>query len=126
MDSSSTAKEYIKKAVDLRESGRVEEAMLAAKRAISGAQISRDLIKGTEIDLTFESVRGSDTYLSRLRLNGRSVTASRSGSTSAEEVTAGMIDMYHLTQDGKACAVIYVCPYHKKISGIALHGFTFA
>lgn len=35
MSSASTAKDYIKKAVDLREAGRVDEALLAAKRAIS-------------------------------------------------------------------------------------------
>lgn len=35
MSSTSAAKEYIKKAADLREKGRVDEALIAAKRAIS-------------------------------------------------------------------------------------------
>ena len=72
------------------------------------------------------SPTGSNIYLGRLRLNGRNVSASRFGSTSAKDVTAGMIDIYNLTQDGKGCGTIYVCHYHKRISGIPPQGFTLA
>ena len=43
-----------------------------------------------------KSVVGSNAYLESLRTkDGRRVTASRMGSTSAEDVTSGMIDIYH-------------------------------
>lgn len=74
-----------------------------------------------------KSVVGSNAYLESLRTkDGRRVTASRMGSTSAEDVTSGMIDIYQLSADGQAVATIYVCPYHKKNSGKAPAGFQLA
>src|SRR6218665_1244562 len=61
------------------------------------------------------SVAGSNAYLERVRTkDGGRVTANRMGSTSAEDVTSGMIDIYQLWADGQAAATIYVCPHHKR------------
>ena len=74
-----------------------------------------------------KSVVGSNAYLESLRTkDGRRVTASRMGSTSAADVTSGMIDIYQLSADGHAVATIYVCPYHKRNSGKAPAGFHLA
>lgn len=73
------------------------------------------------------SVVGSEAYLERLRTkDGRRVTANRLGSTSAEDVTSGMIDIYQLSADGQAVGTIYVCPYHKRNSAKAPDGFLLA
>jgi hypothetical protein len=48
------------------------------------------------------------------------------GSTSAEDVTSGMIDIYQLSADGQPVAKIYVCPYHKRNSAKAPEGFYLA
>ncbi len=46
-------------------------------------------------------VPGSNEYLARLRTKeGRSVESSRLGSTSAKDVTSGMIDMYNVSSGG--------------------------
>lgn len=71
-----------------------------------------------------QSVFGSNAYLESLRTkDGRRVTAHRIGSTSAEDVTSGMIDIYQLSADGQPEATIYVCPYHKRNSSKAPEGF---
>ncbi len=73
------------------------------------------------------SVPGSNAYLESLRTKGgRRVTATRMGSTSAEDVTSGMIDIYQLSADGLAVATIYICPYHKRNSSKAPDGFYLA
>src|SRR6218665_3348538 len=73
------------------------------------------------------SVAGSNGYLeSRRTKDGRRVTANRMGSTSAEDVTSGMIDIYQLSADGQPAATIYVCPYHKRNSAKAPDGFYLA
>ncbi|MCW5230831.1 hypothetical protein [Verminephrobacter eiseniae] len=73
------------------------------------------------------SVAGSNAYLESLRTkDGRRVTANRMGSTSAEDVTSGMIDIYQLSADGQPAATIYVCPYHKRNSAKAPDGFYLA
>jgi hypothetical protein len=69
-------------------------------------------------------VPGSNEYLARLRTkDGRSVENSRVGSTSAEDVTSGMIDMYNISSGGVSLGTVYICPYHKKNSGKAPEGF---
>ena len=69
-------------------------------------------------------VPGSVEYLSRLRTNdGRPVENSRIGSTSAEDVTSGMIDIYAISSGGSSLGTIYLCPYHKKNSAKAPDGF---
>jgi hypothetical protein len=69
------------------------------------------------------NVRGSDDYLSRLRtMRGTRLEAQRVGSTSAEEITSGMIDMYVVSADGQEVR-LYLCPYHKRTSGKAPDGF---
>ena len=73
------------------------------------------------------SVVGSNAYLESLRTkDGRRVSANRMGSTSAEDVTSGMIDIYQLSADGQPVATIYVCPYHKRNSAKAPDGFYLA
>ena len=73
------------------------------------------------------SVSGSNSYLERLRTqNGSRVTANRVGSTSAEDVTSGMIDMYQVSTGETALGTIYVCPYHKRNSEKAPEGFYLA
>ena len=74
-----------------------------------------------------KSVVGSNGCLESLRTkDGRRVTASRIGSTGAEDVTSGMIDIYQLSADGQPAATIYVCPYHKRNSAKAPDGFYLA
>lgn len=69
-------------------------------------------------------VPGSNEYLSRLRTkDGRSIESSRRGSTSAPEVTSGMIDMYSISSEGSSLGTVYLCPYHKKNSEKAPEGF---
>ena len=71
------------------------------------------------------SVRGSNYYLSRLRYRGRPVDANRFGSMSSD-VTPGSIDAYRLCVEGTHVGTVYICPYHKRISGLAPQGFTLA
>lgn len=69
-------------------------------------------------------IPGSNEYLSRLRTkDGRSIENSRIGSTSAEDVTSGAIDMYSITSEGVSLGTVYLCPYHKRNSGKAPEGF---
>lgn len=69
-------------------------------------------------------VPGSNEYLARLRTkDGLSVENSRIGSTSAKDVTSGMIDMYNISSGGVSLGTVYICPYHKKNSGKAPEGF---
>jgi hypothetical protein len=68
-------------------------------------------------------VKGSDVYLSRLRLNGKAVEHKRLGSTKSE-ITEGNVDIYVISQNGSEVAKIYICPYHRKDSKIAPKGFT--
>ncbi len=69
-------------------------------------------------------IPGSNEYLSRLRTkDGRSIENSRIGSTSAEDVTSGAIDMYSITSEGGSLGTVYLCPYHKRNSGKAPEGF---
>lgn len=70
---------------------------------------------------------GSNDYLSRLRTNdGRAIGHSRIGSTSAPEVTSGMIDMYSISSQGVKLGTLYLCPYHRRTSGQAPEGFFLA
>ena len=69
-------------------------------------------------------IPGSNEYLSRLRTkDGRSVESSRIGSTSAEDVTSGAIDMYSISSGGVSLGTVYLCPYHKRNSEKAPEGF---
>lgn len=69
-------------------------------------------------------IPGSNEYLSRLRTqDGRSIESSRIGSTTAEDVTSGAIDMYNINSGGVDLGTIYLCPYHKKNSAKAPEGF---
>ncbi|MBU1357653.1 MAG: hypothetical protein KKC79_05750 [Gammaproteobacteria bacterium] len=69
-------------------------------------------------------IPGSNEYLSRLRTkDGRSIESSRIGSTSAEDVTSGAIDMYCITSGDVSFGTVYLCPYHKRNSGKAPEGF---
>ena len=73
------------------------------------------------------SVIGSSGYLSRLRLGGAPVTATRIGSTRAKEITDGMIDMYRIDQNGQSTGItLFLCPYHRRNSGEAPQGFLLA
>lgn len=71
------------------------------------------------------SVRGSNYYLSRLRHRGRPVEANRLGSMSSD-VTPGSVDAYRLSVGGADVGTVYICPYHKRISGLAPQGFALA
>ena len=72
-------------------------------------------------------IPGSNEYLSRLRTkDGRCIENSRIGSTSAEDVTSGAIDMYSITSEGVSLGTVYLCPYHKRNSGKAPEGFRLA
>lgn len=67
---------------------------------------------------------GSNYYISRLRTtDGSPIESSRMGSTSAKDVTSGMIDMYKICSRGVNLATIYICPYHKKNSERAPEGY---
>lgn len=69
-------------------------------------------------------VPGSNEYLSRLRTkDSRSIESSRIGSTSAEDVTSGMIDMYSISSGGVNLGTVYLCPYNKRNSGKVPEGF---
>ena len=69
-------------------------------------------------------VPGSMEYLARLRTqDGRPIESSRRGSTSAEDVTSGMIDIYNINSGGVNLGTIYLCPYHRKNSSKAPDGF---
>ena len=72
-------------------------------------------------------VPGSNEYLARLRTKeGRSVESSRLGSTSAKDVTSGMIDMYNVSSGGVSLGTVYLCSYHKRNSEKAPEGFRLA
>lgn len=72
-------------------------------------------------------VPGSNEYIARLRTkDGRSVESSRLGSTSAKDVTSGMIDMYNVSSGGVSLGTVYLCPYHKRNSEKAPEGFRLA
>lgn len=74
--------------------------------------------------LPTRGIPGSNEYLSRLRTSdGRPTESSRIGSTTAEEVTGGAIDMYSISCAGTGLGTVYLCPYHKKNSGKAPEGF---
>lgn len=69
-------------------------------------------------------IPGSNEYLSRLRTkDGRSIESSRIGSTTAEDVTSGAIDMYAISRGGLSLGTVYLCPYHKRNSGKAPEGY---
>lgn len=69
-------------------------------------------------------IPGSNEYLSRLRTkDGRSIESARIGSTTAEDVTSGAIDMYSISCGGVSLGTVYLCPYHKRNSGKAPEGF---
>jgi hypothetical protein len=69
-------------------------------------------------------IPGSNEYLSRLRTkDGHPIESSRIGSTSANDVTSGAIDMYSVTIGGVSLGKVYLCPYHKRNSGKAPEGF---
>lgn len=70
-------------------------------------------------------VKGSETYLSRLRYEGKPVEYQRRGSTRSD-ITAGSIDIYDLSQNGEPLCTIYICPYHRKDSKIPPSGYSFA
>ena len=70
------------------------------------------------------SVAGSSAYLENLRTgDGRPIRGRRTGSTSAKDVTNGMIDIYQITTDDQMVATIYLCPYHRRNSAKAPDGF---
>ena len=69
------------------------------------------------------SIRGSELYISALRIGGRTVEANRSGSTSTD-ATPGSVDIYHLSSGGRDVGKVYICPYHKKNSRRAPKGFS--
>ena len=72
-------------------------------------------------------IPGSNEYLARLRTkDGHSIKSARTGSTGADDVTSGMIDMYNISSGGVSLGTIYLCPYHKKNSGKAPEGFQLA
>lgn len=71
------------------------------------------------------SVKGSNTYLSRLRFKGQEVKNVRRGST-LSPVTTGNVDIYELTANGKEVGAVYICPYHRKNSKAVPNGFTLA
>lgn len=72
-------------------------------------------------------VPGSNEYLSRLRTSdGEKIDSSRIGSTRAEDVTSGAIDMYSISRGGVSLGTIYLCPYHKRNSNKAPEGFRLA
>jgi hypothetical protein len=72
-------------------------------------------------------VPGSNEYLSRLRTSdGEKIDSSRIGSTRAEDVTSGAIDMYSISRGGVSLGTIYLCPYHKRNSSKAPEGFRLA
>lgn len=72
-------------------------------------------------------IPGSDLYLTRLRTHdGRSIESSRIGSTTAEDVTSGAIDMYSISSMGVSLGTVYLCPYHKRNSARAPEGFRLA
>jgi hypothetical protein len=69
-------------------------------------------------------IPGSREYLARLRtLDGRKVESTRTGSTRAEDVTSGIIDMYKLQVGTEDLGTVFLCPYHRKTSGKAPSGF---
>ncbi|MDR0234468.1 MAG: hypothetical protein LBI31_06700 [Zoogloeaceae bacterium] len=69
-------------------------------------------------------IPGSYEYLARLRTDdGHPVESSRMGSTSAKDVTSGMIDIYRVSRGGENLATVFLCPYHKRNSGKAPDGF---
>jgi hypothetical protein len=68
-------------------------------------------------------VAGSKYYLSRLRRDSRPVDNKRVGSTSSP-VTAGSVDVYQLSQEGREICTIHICPYHRKDSKLAPSGFS--
>ena len=69
-------------------------------------------------------IPGSNEYLSRLRTkDGHSIESSRIGSTRAEDVTSGAIDMYSISSGGVSLGTVYLCPYHKRNSEKAPEGF---
>ncbi len=69
-------------------------------------------------------IPGSYKYLSRLRTSGgHTIESSRTGSTSAEDVTSGMIDMYSISSGGVGLGTVYICPYHTRNSEKAPDGF---
>lgn len=72
------------------------------------------------------SILGSMVYLRRLRtLDGIKVRFERIGSMRARNI-ARMIDGYKITVNEKEIAIIYICPYNKKISAKAPKGFVIA
>ncbi len=71
-----------------------------------------------------QGVPESNKYISRLKTkDGRSVQCTRVGSTSAKDVTSGMIDMYSISCAGTDVGKLYLCPYHKRNSAKAPEGF---
>ena len=70
------------------------------------------------------STAASVKYLKQLRLNnGEPITYRRFGSTSATEVTEGMIDIYNIYSNGETITTFYLCPYHNKDSERIPDGF---
>lgn len=73
------------------------------------------------------SIPGSNEYLSRLRTkDGQAIESSRIGSTRAQDVTNGAIDMYRISSGGKDLGTVFLCPYHRKNSEKAPEGFCLA
>lgn len=69
-------------------------------------------------------IPGSNEYLARLRTkDGRSIESSRVGSTTAEDVTSGAIDIYSISSGGVNLGTVHLCPYHKRNSVKAPEGF---
>ena len=70
---------------------------------------------------------GSTAYLGRLRApDDTKVTYTRIGSMNhnLEPGPTDAYDVFH--RDGRKLATIYICPYHKRISGKAPRGLTLA
>lgn len=69
-------------------------------------------------------IMGSAEYLKSLRTkSGDPIESDRRGSTSAEEVTKGAVDIYTIKSGTADLGTIYLCPYHKKNSRKAPAGF---
>lgn len=69
------------------------------------------------------STRCSERYLARLRFRNSPVEWERLGS-GGTKVTPGRVDMYRLAVRGGDVGTIYICPYHKRNSGLAPKGFS--
>ncbi|MDG4945734.1 hypothetical protein NMK71_04850 [Weeksellaceae bacterium KMM 9713] len=70
------------------------------------------------------SIPDSYFYLNRLKTeNGSEITYKRVGGMIAPNISH-TVDAYSISANGQELAIIYICPYNKKTSTLAPHGFT--